>query len=135
MWGMRVNVSRRSISRYLFNVITDPFVAKWYKYYPTYIKNGQDQYLLERFVWPLAIYNATIHDSYHCSNKALGNSDESSPFPTQRRFNCFVGQIGCCRESDTVYSLSEPVSIGMNPITSICPLECRPHDHKDWIYC
>ena len=87
-------------------------------------ERGADQFLLAYYFWPLAIKNSTIHDSYHCQVKDLGG-EFSQPFPTRRPngSRCHVGALGCC---DTKSSLS---------IIQICPENCRPIEHRDWIYC
>ena len=125
----------RNQSKYLFNVITDPLISKWYRHYPTYITKGQDQYLLERYFWPLAQSNATVHDSFFCAETGLTVMNRtSSPFPTRRPgLFCFVGQVGCCNLAE-VCNHSGPFD-EKTIFPYICPIECRPAEHKAWRTC
>jgi hypothetical protein len=88
------------------------------KYNPGF-KNtkGFDQFFLTDQVWPITKTNATIHDSYTCK------SFIGSPFPTKRIGACFVGRIADlgCELNNSSYM--------------ICPQNCRPKDHQEWIYC
>ena len=71
-----------------------------------------------RFVYPWAKYNALEHDSYSC-----GNFTNSHPFPTQRLMvpNNFVGGV---------YKFTQKFALKL-----VCPMECRPWNHQDWVYC
>ncbi len=67
------------------------------------------------------------HDSYNCDDS---NITKQSPirmfaFPTKRKGNIFVGQS--IQEED-----KDP-----NQLAAVekCPSNCRPTDHKDWVYC
>ena len=65
--------------------------------------------------------NATIHDAYLCS--WLGGD----PWPSKRPvYNCFVGCSHCCDQIEQSDSFK---------YDKVCPEECRPKNHQDWIYC
>ena len=83
-----------------------------------YNKNGEsqregDQDFLREHIYDLIVNNSIVHDSYHCSKYA-----DSEPFPTQRKSMDHVGSI-----------------VSSKKIIFICPIECRPINHKDWEYC
>ena len=80
----------------------------WYK--------GLDQMLLRNRIWPLIEDRACVHDSYLCQ---AYKSNNWRPFPTQRRRgpSNFVG------------------SKGRMEVNQTCPVECRPHNHQQWILC
>lgn len=78
----------------------------------------QDQNILETQLWPLASLNVTVHDAYTCMRFG-----RSLPFPSQRVKFTFVGQ----RSYRSMY-LRERTH-------AICPHQCRPENHKDWLYC
>ena len=75
-----------------------------------------DQKLLGDIVFPAVQNISCVHDSFLCQKYV---SAHWRPFPTPRQlveYN-FVG------------------SDGPKVLTDICPLECRPHNHKDWTTC
>jgi hypothetical protein len=117
MWGF-YNKRDRKIASNLFDIFTDFNISEWYK---SQKSKTSDQSILAYYVWPLALKNATIHDSYYCFVKGLGNSQ---PFPTKRtEYYCHVGHIGACNPNNKAKM-------------SICPEKCRPKAHsKEWIYC
>lgn len=80
---------------------------------------GNDQGVLNRYVWPLVLNNSMTHDSFYC-NWAPGGV----PFPTQKNFPDmrFVGCYYPCNKVDYTKLLA-------------CPEKCRPKQHKDWKYC
>lgn len=118
MWGY-VNHKNRILANKIFDMIVDKDIAKLFN-------NGsslkeKDQEFLKMYVWPIARNNATIHASYYCN---LFNTT-SLPFPTQRiQTYCFTTCTSCCN-SDR-YKTKWKYE---------CPVECRPSNHKDWIYC
>lgn len=71
-----------------------------------------DQLLLSRIVWPIAKSNMVAHDSFLCQA-----FEGTKPWPSKRSNFTFVGDM------EGLY------------IRQTCPEECRPLDHKDWIYC
>ncbi|KAK8724676.1 hypothetical protein OTU49_011205 [Cherax quadricarinatus] len=79
---------------------------------------NQDQPVLWAYMWPWAIMNVTIHDSYTCLR-----FPGSLPFPTQRYNDTFIGMRSYREEFKN------------DGVRSECPMECRPAQHKDWKYC
>ena len=78
---------------------------------------GDDQIILQKYLWPKLKNDVIQHDSYLC-NYYPG----SIPYPSQRSaINEF---IGCA--THTVQHCS---------VTKVCPKDCRPWDHQDWVYC
>lgn len=90
---------------------------------------GLDQMLLAQYLWPEFSSDAVHHDAYKC--KAFGRrGGVMRPFPTQRLSgknfthvpDNFVGSNGG--------------SVGADKQRShICPVDCRPEGHKDWMLC
>ena len=115
-WGFALNKSR-AIANYIFNSIIDPYMKQWMKYYAN-VKQA-DQIFLRTYVWGLVKKNVTIHDSFNCDS--LGGM----PFPTQRSsYYCHVGGYGCCGPEFLNSSFPHE-----------CPYNCRPRDHKEWVFC
>jgi hypothetical protein len=81
---------------------------------------GADQGFLSSEVWPEASRNSTVHDSYLCN--AFG---KSRPYPTKRPTEtyCYVSCNLCCNTTQIADKMKE------------CPVQCRPKEHQDWIYC
>jgi len=125
MWGYHIRLNRE-LGKYFHSIITSKLISYWYRIYLLINTRGADQFLLAYYFWPIARTNSTIHDSYHCQITELGG-EISQPFPTQRpnASGCHVGAIGCC---DTKAN-SKKHSF------KICPEQCRPTEHIDWIYC
>ncbi|XP_064099258.1 uncharacterized protein LOC135210304 [Macrobrachium nipponense] len=80
-----------------------------------------DQVLLRRVVWPEVTNDVLVHDSYFCGNRRFQSKHRSEPFPTRRDGRYFVGW-GPLRDAE------------LDGI-SICPRQCRPVNHQDWILC
>jgi hypothetical protein len=85
-----------------------------------------DQTLLNDYLWPLIIDSLLSHDSYLCF---LFPEGTHRPWPTKRlasddfsqgMVNNFVGANG------------GSISLESH---KMCPEECRPRDHKDWLLC
>ena len=115
MWAFRPSLDRNTSRLILDKIYNRSFVEK-------YVGLG-DQVFLNEHVWPIAKLSAISHDSFLCRHD-YGNRPE--PFPTQRSSpngtNCFVGCIRpCCTQ--------EILRFGP------CPIECRPKNHTDWLYC
>lgn len=115
MWGFR-NQKNRYLARQIADKIMHPDIAKQYNFDKN--RKGDDQTFLGRHVYEFIKKNSIIHDSYHCKHY-----QDSDPFPTKRNGSCYVAtydkhRIDCEKQTFTV-----------------CPLECRPKDHIDLIYC
>lgn len=116
LWGY-VNKLDRQIGYKMLSIITHNGIAK--QYLPDGISvKGLDQDLLENYFWRIMRKNAVIHDSYSC--KKLGGEG----FPTKRPDPfCYISCKYCCESKHT------------NQTNYVCPIECRPKNHKEWIYC
>lgn len=112
MWGFKSNFDRK-LSNDLINKIINKHLAKKYNFNS---KKGLDQYFLRDKIYDLIKDKSIIHDSYWCNR-----FNDSEPFPTKRKGNCFVGKIGLCNEYDNSFAK--------------CPLECRLKNHSDWLQC
>lgn len=112
MWGVR-NVIDRESSRKIFDLVKSEEIAKKYNNNRDTPK-GSDQYFLSAHVYQYLRDRATIHDSYTCRS-----FPGSKPFPTKRNVIDHIGSV--------TYLNTTRVDE--------CPIECRPPDHKDWIYC
>ena len=118
-WGF-ANVRDRKLASYLFKVLTNEYIAYFYNQ-DLRSPKGHDQFLLTKFFSPYSLKNSTTHDSFSCQRI---NGD---PWPTKRpKYNCFVGCSTCC---DRIPDSENFV------YKEICPVECRPKDHQDWVHC
>ena len=64
------------------------------------------------------------HDAYFCAMPEFQTASVK-PFPTKRKdelFNFIGCQVG--REERITFEKEHE-----------CPVECRPTNHKDWLYC
>ena len=86
---------------------------------------GNDQHVLTKFVIPRAKNEALVHDSYLCNNSNLIQGAITLPFPTERMMKENVKR----QEPNFVGNLGDA------GIEYVCPIECRPPDHKDWTFC
>ena len=107
MWGLKVS-SNKELSNEIFNKIVNS------QAYDSNSKKGNDQYFLRDQVYFIIKDISIIHDSYLC----LFYND-SEPFPSKRK--------------------NKKYYIGLNnyyvSMLTECPIECRPKNHTDWIYC
>lgn len=119
MWGY-ANHKNRELANWLFILLIDEKISNSYNRNNASMK-GRDQHFLSDYFWPIAKENATIHASYFCNKYGV----LGKPFPTQRpKHFCFIPCSYCCDE------------IFLKKLwTDLCPMECRPKNHKDWIYC
>lgn len=76
---------------------------------------GNDQNVLNSYIWPLVEDDVLQHDSYNCKIY-----QGSVPFPTKR--DSAHHYVGCVRPCNDI-------------ISKICPRDCRPEKHLDWIFC
>ena len=118
MFGMKQNTPQQKFATHkeFTSILNDELGSVW--------QRGNDQRALTKFLLPRATNDSLIHDSFHCKHKLLIRGSISMPFPTQR----LVGNN----------SSEEPNFVGNQGVEGIriqCPIECRPDDHKDWIYC
>ncbi|CAF0805598.1 unnamed protein product [Rotaria sp. Silwood1] len=115
MWGFRPSLNR-NLSRLIHDKIHNQDLIRNYT-------GRADQGFLAAHIWPFAKASAIAHDSFSCAH---GFGHPAQPFPTQRPLanetNCFVGCVrSCCGH-------------GIMPFGQ-CPIQCRPNDHPEWIYC
>jgi len=108
MWGARMDKDNREEYVQLVDKMINEMSLSWSK--------GYDQTLLAKHFWPAVKESACVHDAYLCQRYPVPHN---RPWPTRRRDEPanFVG------------------SIGEMKIDSVCPVECRPIDHKDWTTC
>jgi hypothetical protein len=115
MWGFRPSLNR-NLSRLLHYKIYNRTLIKTFS-------GIYDQRFLRIHVWPVAKLSAVAHDSFHC-RKRFGHI--SRPFPTQRPSayepNCIVGCSRTCSGHEKL------------PFKE-CPIECRPKELPEWLYC
>ena len=104
MWGFK-SYQNRDLAEKIYNSIINS------NDYKRSDAKGYDQVFLRDKVYPLIRKKSVIHDSYLCNNYK-----DSEGFPSQRKGNCFVGQVGECNKTGTYYE---------------CPIECRPKLHHD----
>lgn len=77
------------------------------------LSTRDDQTLINKIIWPNIKSRTLQHDAYFCKTYK-----DAKPFPTERR----EYYVGCVRDC-WVYK------------KEVCPVECRPPKHQDWIYC
>lgn len=78
--------------------------------------NRSDQPLINSIFWRDLENDSIQHDAYTC--KYFNNS---KPFPTKRDEMTFIG----CPSHDCVGKVT----------IKECPVECRPNEHQEWVYC
>jgi hypothetical protein len=123
MWGF-FNEKNRKIARHIYNLIINKNIANQYNKNKN--QHFSDQLFLRDYVYPVIKEISIIHDSYLCKSYQY-----SIPFPTKRNGSCFIGaplnpdQINNCiiKKNGTIVNFYE------------CPIECRPKEHKDWVFC
>ncbi len=114
LWGAALKRARYELFN-IFEPMLIPSIAQ------IYIKNGDQQFLTD-YVWNFVKNNASIFDSYSCQEL------NGRPFLSQRPAgNCYLGCVRpCC---------SNVIKNDLNVTLKPCPIECRPKEHLDWIYC
>ena len=121
LWGFALKFNR-PVARKIFNALTNPTIARAYNP-DNGDHRGHDQTFLRDFVWPFARANSVSHDAYWCTTFA-----GSKPFPSKRSNpRCFTGISIPCDESQELG--------GREFKDAICPIQCRPQAHIDWLYC
>ena len=115
MWGLQI-LKDRNLASQIAAKIFDPRIAKQYN--KEINKKDKDQEFLRNKVYNMIKTSSLIHDSYCCKLYR-----DSEPFPTQRKGRCFIGGSG------------NQFNCENNSTFTPCPLECRPKDHTNWIYC
>jgi hypothetical protein len=106
MWGLKVS-SNKELSNEIFNKIVNS------QAYDSNSKKGNDQYFLRDQVYFIIKDISIIHDSYLCKRYL-----PSEAWPSKREGFYYVGY------TDVYKTVNEP-----------CPIECRPINHTDWLYC
>ena len=112
MWGFK-NYANKKLARQIYEKILDRNIAAYYKKMP----KGSDQVFLEDHIYKMLRHESVIHDSHYCLHFR-----DSTPWPSKRKGNCFVGSFGSCDENNATNFKS-------------CPIECRPKEHQDWEKC
>ncbi|XP_066946954.1 uncharacterized protein [Macrobrachium rosenbergii] len=87
---------------------------------PLNLSRNFDQYLLANYVWPRIKDDVMQHNSYNCQQEGFTNS---IPFLTQRIDGLYCGW--------GPFKFKERRKVFM----TLCPEQCRPKDHKTWVYC
>jgi hypothetical protein len=114
LWGAALRRARYELFT-IFEPMLIPSIAQIYR-------KGRDQLFLRDYVWNFVKNNASIFDSYSCQ-KLHGR-----PFLSQRPTgNCYLGCVRPCCNS----VIKSDFNVTLKP----CPIECRPKEHLDWIYC
>ncbi|KAI9553022.1 hypothetical protein GHT06_020909 [Daphnia sinensis] len=113
LWGAK-NVQRRDLIRRLGQAMI------WTSQNDDY---QTDQSRLDFIVWPFATFDVMAHDAYFCNHWAIkfAHVVPSFPFPTRRIGHNFTG----------LDLVRKDIADHIVP----CPFECRPVDHKDWLFC
>jgi hypothetical protein len=128
MWGMATEYARFK-AKSIFDLLTNKKVQAYYNKYKN--EKAYDQHLLTDFVSNYVNSDhSTIHDSYWC-----GRFEGSRAWPSKRPdYFCFVGCPYCCEKKNFTMHLIDDHE-KRKETTAACPYECRPLDHKDWLYC
>ena len=119
MWGFNSSMDRNK-SNLIFEKIIDKEISQKYNNNNKSPKKA-DQYFLNDHVYSLLVDNSVIHDSFLCKN-----FKNSLPFPTERNGTCFVG-------STSGFECMNPSIEQLKKF--VCPLNCRPADHLNWLQC
>lgn len=113
MWGFKVEKARK-IGQKIFKLFRDKrLMGKFNRNGKS--PKGSDQEFLSKYVYNEIKDDSIVHDSFLCKNY-----QNSEPWPTQRKGNCFVGRVGKFNESGLYFK---------------CPFECRPEQSKNWESC
>ncbi|CAF0877061.1 unnamed protein product [Rotaria sp. Silwood1] len=114
LWSSALYRNRLLFFR-LFSILLDKNKVQQYSF-------AHDQTLLTELIWPKIKHQTLAFDSYTCQQFQEG---QQYPFPTQRPSrDCHVGCVRPCCQNSSQIRFNKP-----------CPQECRPKNHRDWIYC
>ena len=102
-----------------FNRMLQEYGSGWSK--------GNDQTALAIVLTGPAFEDSVVHDSYLCLISNIKGA-LPLPFPTQR-----LSGPNFTKPSGGVPNFVG--NTGNYAISDICPEECRPKDHKDWLMC
>ncbi|CAF4599063.1 unnamed protein product [Rotaria sp. Silwood2] len=114
LWGASLIRARHTLVN-IFKPMLIPSIVQNYHI-------NEDQKFLNDYVKDHVRNHSLIFDSYFC--EILGGQ----PFLSQRPIDgCYLGCIRpCCNNAKNVHFRERKIP---------CPIECRPKDHLDWIYC
>lgn len=111
LWGIKLNKERSWIKN-ISSILLTPDIVRCYT-------GERDQIFLEEFIWPHAnLYSKKTleYDSYNCQK-----FPNARPFLIRKQSSTrFVG----CRRPNCTTDEHPP-----------CPMQCRPPNHLDWIWC
>ena len=119
MWGLKTSNERRDTAKHIYMLAVDKEISREFNPPSKLNYKGGDQDFLAKYVFDLIAQSSMIHDSYCCNGAYSGNT---SPWPSRRLGNCFVGSPVFCNETAEKFQYE-------------CPVLCRPKEHIDWIYC
>ncbi|CAL4075793.1 unnamed protein product, partial [Meganyctiphanes norvegica] len=115
LWAVRANTDKTSPESINSPASLADLREELYRNFMGNYRPFNDQLLLTEVIWPILQVSVMQHDSLHCK-QFYG----SRPFPTERTFGHWVG----C-----------PAHGYVETFKWVCPKECRPPKHEDWIYC
>jgi len=99
--------------------IVNPILVKTYS--RPYFSEFFDMVFLRHLIWPFIRNYSSIYDSYNCQkHRELG---VGQPWPTRRNGSLYVGSGPT--KGEVLKRLKRVM----------CPVACRPGNHRDWLYC
>ncbi len=108
MWGYKKSEDKKLALNIFKTILKQTYGHEW----------NNDQKFLKDFVLEHALKSSITHDAYiECGKQGI------EPWPSKRIGKCFVGS----RSADCDDKTTKPILP--------CPEECRPKEHKDWLYC
>lgn len=118
MFGVRQDTPERKIlCKEEFTKMVQDFGSDWSK--------GMDQTALAHVVAPFVGNDCLVHDSYLCMQNYITGSQPVA-FPSKR----------IDPQTNSEQNLPNFIgNTGSEQLNQVCPVECRPADHKDWTYC
>ena len=104
---------------YYKRTIVNPILVKTYS--RPYFSEFFDMVFLRHLIWPFIRNYSSIYDSYNCQkHRELG---VGQPWPTRRNGSLYVGSGPT--KGEVLKRLKRVM----------CPVACRPGNHRDWLYC